>query len=133
MTKTEFIEKAKELNAKIELVVEADANDADYVYESQQYSAEEFEKYNIFDDYNKLKSLEKRDSIWHIIEKKALDEWNDRDDFFYGKIVLTPQDYEIIKDYNKDCEYIPYNICSEGEPVHTIESVSLRLIIPFED
>ena len=133
MTKTEFIEKAKELDAKIELIVEVDVNDADYIHEIQEYSVEEFEKYNIFDDYVKLKTLEQRRGLWYIIAQKAFDRWDDRDEYFYGKTKLTVQDEEFIKDYDKYCDYIPYNVCCEGVPPHTIESVSLRLIIPFED
>lgn len=126
----EFLEKAKNLNAKIKLTVKADANDADYVYTHNTYSVEEFEKYNIVDDYDKLKTLEGRDYIWYIIARKAYNDWDSSDEHFHGNILLTPQDEEFIKDFDKYCDYIPYNVNCDWLPVHTIESVLLELVIP---
>ncbi len=132
----EFLKKAKELNAKIELIVEADAGDADYVYLQETYSEEEFEEYNIFDIYNILKTLEGRRGVWYVIEKRILEECDERDEYFFDEIKLTPQDEKIIaEDYDAYdmCDYIPFNIINESDPVHTIVSVSLRLVIPFEN
>ena len=54
---SEFIKEARNLKANIELIVKADSNDADYLYNIETFTPDEFEKYNIYDTYKKLKNL----------------------------------------------------------------------------
>ena len=95
----------------------------------ESYSVEDFEKYNIFEDYLKLKALEGRNHIWYIIAQKAYKRWDDSDEHFYGKVKLTPQDEEFIKNFDEYCDYIPYNPGCDWLTVHTIKSVSIKIVV----
>lgn len=127
----EFLNKAKELNAKIELLVEADCNDADYIINVEAFSYDEFVKYNIQERYNMLKLFEDKDeAVWEVAEK-VYDE--DYCGSWHHEYTLTPQEIDMLaENWNTICDYIPYNVSDEWRPCHTVTKVELRIIIPYE-
>lgn len=125
---SEFIKEARNLKANIELIVKADSNDADYLYNIETFTPDEFEKYNIYDTYKKLKKLERRDYIILALNSIRMDDFSKEEAEEEYDVEFTDDDEEIINDPESVIEYIPFG---DFGPSHTIEKVSLRIIIPF--
>lgn len=132
MTIDEFLNKAKELNAKIELFVRADCNDADYATNTNgnTFSCDEFVEYHIQEKYNLLKLLEgKETAIWEVAEKVFNEDYRNG----WYEDTLTPQELDtLVKNWDNICDYIPYNITDDWRPCHTVDKVELRIIIPYD-
>lgn len=127
----EIVETAKTLNAKIELVIKGDCGDADYAYEINSYTVEDFEKSDIASIYKFFKTL--ADDT-----KNAYHEWFKNHNDKLLNEVSAAQKYTLdfeedeVDDRYKDVyvdsfeEFIP---SYADYSAHMIDAANLRIIV----
>lgn len=130
----DIVETARACNGKIELIIKGDLNDADYAYTIEQWTPDDFIKYEIDKVFKFYKAMA---DDWHEAEKlwfgkhdgSLWDEFREAHkqtlEHIYNKDKIADRYKDLWVD---DLHYTPNGTISEEE-AHTIVDAKLKVIL----
>lgn len=130
----DIVKTARACNGKIELIIKGDLNDADYAYEIEQWTPDDFIKYGIDKIFKFYKTMA---NDWHEAEKLWFGEhddslWNEFREA-HRQTLEHIHNKDKIADRYKDLwvdnlDYTPSGTICE-ETAHTIVDVQLKVVL----